>query len=103
MHFCQKNTLFGAGGAGAGYYVGGGGGGEVDGEVDGGNGSRRETDGLAADGAVEVGVKIIVVEMAVVSVCIFVIVRVGVCGTTHLIFCRATAVVNDMYESFFRE
>lgn len=95
--------LSGAGGAGAGYYVGGGGGCEAGGEVDGGDGSGWETDGLAADCAVEVGVKIIVVEMAVVRVCVFVIVRVGVCGTTHLIFRRATAVVNDMYESFFRE
>ena len=95
--------LFGAGGAGAGYYVGGGGGSEAGGEVDGGNGSGRETDGLAADCAVEVGVKIIVVEMAVVGVRIFVIVCVGVCGTTDLIFCGTTAIFNDMYESFFRE
>lgn len=95
--------LFGAGGAGAGYYVGGGGGGEAGGEVDGGNGSRRETDGLSADCAVEVGVKVIVVEMAVVGVRIFVIVCVGVCGTTHLIFRRTTAIVNNMHETFLRE
>ena len=95
--------LFGAGGAGAGYYVGGGGGGEAGGEVDGGNGSRRETDGLAADCAVEVGVKVIVVQMTVVGVRILVIVCMAVCGAAYLIFRRATAVFNNMHESFLGE
>lgn len=61
MSYILTYKLFGAGGAGAGYYVGGGGGGEAGGEVDGGNGSGRETDGFAADCAVEMGVEIIVI------------------------------------------